>query len=57
MRDYIGSADAHYIYKGNYASLIKSKLRDSSFMSAHMTRGLALEQDIIKQGAEGLSSA
>ena len=49
MRDYIGSADAYDIFKGNYVSLIKSKLTDNQFVSAAMARGIQLERDIVEQ--------
>lgn len=49
MRDYIGSADAWHIYRENYASLAKSKMKDSSFTNEAMSRGIMLEKDILFQ--------
>lgn len=52
MRDYIGSADAWWIWRGtekSYNALIKSKLRDSMYVSPQMARGITLERDIIDQ--------
>ena len=48
-RDYIGSADAYAIYRGNYEGLINSKLRDSNFMSDAMKLGKQMELDILEQ--------
>lgn len=53
MRDYIGSADAYYIFRGNYDGLIKSKLRDSSVCNSKMLRGLSLEREILEQVSVG----
>lgn len=55
MRDYIGSADAYNIFIGSYDPLIRSKLKDSSFMSARMQRGLNLETDVLEQYAAELA--
>jgi hypothetical protein len=49
MRDYIGSADAIYIYKKNYVGLIKNKLREDNGMNPRMSRGVFLENDAIEQ--------
>lgn len=50
-RDYIGSADAYDIYKGNFDSLIKSKMDDKDYVSPRMHRGIVLEQEVLEQFA------